>query len=247
MMQEKIYQPIEVNYTPKNQQPTPIIQKSFEPLIKIDKQQSRIFTQPVYYLQQIANSLQSIYLRKEAFERLQQALLLLPENYSFILYDGYRPFQVQQFLFSHFSERIQHQHPNFTKEAVFKETLKYVAYPSEGQEHLVPHVTGGAIDLTLGDDKGNALDFGTAFDEISEKSATRYFELHSDENREACVHRRLLYNCMTAVGFTNYAEEWWHYDFHNIAWARRGNAKEARYGAIEAKIENYLIKEYRYL
>ena len=41
--------------------------------------------------------------------------------------------------------------------------------------------TGGAIDLTLGDLEGNAINLGSAFDEISEKSATRYFEQHPEE------------------------------------------------------------------
>ena len=245
-MQEKFHQPIELSATPTNQS-TPKIRKNFEPLIKIDNLHPRIFTQPIYYQQQIVSSLQSIYLRKEAFERLQQAIMLLPENYSFILYDGYRPLQVQQFLFAKFSKQIQYQNAHFSEEAVFKETLKFVAFPNEGQEHFVPHVTGGAIDLTLGDDKGNALDLGTAFDEMSEKSATRYFELHSDENRQACFHRRLLYHCMTAAGFTNYAEEWWHYDYGNVAWARRVQAQAAHYGAVHATIQNHHVKEFRFL
>ncbi|MFY0520818.1 M15 family metallopeptidase [Lysinibacillus sp. UGB7] len=103
------------------------------------------------------------------------------------------------------------------------------------------------MDITLGDINGKALDLGTAFDEISEKSATRYFEQHTAGNVEACKHRRILYNCMTMTGFTNYAEEWWHYDFHNIAWARRVDAQQASYGAIEAQIYDNQVKEYRYL
>ena len=245
-MQEKLFQPIQEIRLTENP-PTPMLQKTTEPLIKLDKQHPRIFCEPVYYQQQIASSLQAIYLRQEVYERLQKAISLLPENYSFILYDGYRPLQVQQYLFTHFAEKMKNQHPNLTEDAVFKETVKFVAFPKEGQEHLVPHVTGGAIDLTLGDVAGHALDLGTAFDEMTEKSATRYFEQHPDENKKACDHRRLLYHCMTTVGFTNYAEEWWHYDFHNMAWARRVKCKKASYGAICAKIDDNLIKEYRYL
>lgn len=244
-MHEKLLLPI-AHETPTNPS-NPIVLNSCEPLMNIDHLHPRIFTQPVYYKQQIASSLQSIYLRQAVYERLQQALLLLPENYSLIVYDGYRPLQVQQYLFTHFAAQLKDQHPNFTKEEIFNKTLKFVAFPREGQEHLLPHLTGGAIDLTLANSKGKALNLGTAFDELSEKSATRYFEQHPNENKEACVHRRLLYHCMTAVGFTNYAEEWWHYDLHNIAWARRINAKQAFYGAIEAQIDDNLIKEYRYL
>ncbi|WP_197144046.1 M15 family metallopeptidase [Lysinibacillus sphaericus] len=105
----------------------------------------------------------------------------------------------------------------------------------------------GAIDLTLGDLEGNALNLGSAFDEISKKSVTRYFDQHPKEDWEACVHRRLLYNCMTMVWFTNYSEEWWHYDLNNASWARRVGAQEASYGAVEAMIQDNKVKEFRFL
>jgi len=226
---------------------TPAIHENGEPLIRIREEQPRIFIEPIYYQQKIPNSLQAIYLREGAYERLTQALLLLPKNYSFILYDGYRPFQVQQYLFTHFSKLMRQQFPHFSEQEIVKETRKYVAFPNIDQAHLAPHLTGGAIDMTLGDVYGHALDLGTAFDEISEKSATRYFEQHPEENREACVHRRLLYNCMTMAGFTNYAEEWWHYDIQNVSWARRVDAQEASYGSVEVTIKNNEVKEFRFI
>jgi len=226
---------------------TPAIRENGESLIQIGEEHSRIFFEPIYYHQKIPNSLQAIYLRQSAYEKLTQALLLLPENYSFILYDGYRPFEVQQYLFANFSKQIAQLFPHFTEQEVVRETRKYVAFPSADHAHFTPHLTGGAIDLTLGDLSGNALNLGTAFDEISEKSATRYFEQYPEENWEACVHRRLLYNCMTLVGFTNYSEEWWHYDINNISWARRIGAHEASYGAVKAVIQDNKVKEFRFL
>ncbi len=246
MMQGKLFQPIKMLKIVNGQQ-LPSIQENSDPLVRVAEETPRIFVKPIYYLQRIPVSLKSLYLREGAYARLKQAVRLLPENYSFILYDGYRPLQVQQFLFTQFSNQIKRQYPIFTEEEIVKETRKYVAFPSLGNEYLAPHLTGGAIDLTLGDLHGNALDLGTAFDELSEKSATRYFEQYTDENNVTCLHRRLLYNCMIMAGFTNYAEEWWHYDFHNIAWARHVNAQQARYGAIEAMIQDYQVKEYRYL
>ncbi|WP_082337364.1 M15 family metallopeptidase [Lysinibacillus sp. FJAT-14745] len=226
---------------------TPTIRENGEPFIQIGEEHSRIFINPIYYQQKIPNSLQAIYLRQSVYERLTQALLLLSKNYSLIIYDGYRPFQVQQFLFTSFSKQIAQRFPHLTEQEVVRETRKYVAFPSIGHAHFAPHLTGGAIDVTLGDLDGNALNLGTAFDEISEKSATRYFEQHPEEDWEACVHRRLLYNCMTMVGFTNYSEEWWHYDFNNVSWARRVGAQEASYGAVEAIIQDNKVKEFRFL
>ncbi|MFJ7736333.1 M15 family metallopeptidase [Lysinibacillus sp. NPDC097287] len=245
-MRGDIYQPIGVLKTAKRQQ-YPFVRENGDLLIQIEEDHPRIFIQSFYYLQHIPNSLKSLYLREGAYERLKHAVLLLPENYSLILYDGFRPIQVQQYLFTHFAKRIKLQYPYFTEQEVLNETHKYVAFPNKGQEFNTPHLTGGAIDLTLGDLNGRALNLGTAFDEISEKSETRYFEQHPQENTEACIHRRLLYNCMTMVGFSNYSEEWWHFDFNNISWARREDSQVAGYGAIEAKIQDNQVKGYRYL
>ncbi|MEE3809626.1 M15 family metallopeptidase [Lysinibacillus fusiformis] len=203
--------------------------------------------EPIYYQQQIPDSLQVIYVREGVYKRLQQALTLLPQEYSLLLYDGYRPFQVQQYLFTHFSKQLAQQMPQATSQELVQATKKYVALPSEESAHLAPHLTGGAIDVTLADVHGKALDLGTAFDEMHEKSATRYFEQHLKENPLACQHRRLLYNCLSLAGFTNYAEEWWHYDYHNVAWARRVQAQVAHYGAVHATIQNHNVKELRFL
>ncbi|UZM97086.1 hypothetical protein OL548_17640 [Lysinibacillus sp. MHQ-1] len=64
------------------------------------------FVEPIYYQQKIPNSLRGIYVREGLFERLQHALTLLPEDFSLLIYDGYRPFQVQQYLFSYFFKPI---------------------------------------------------------------------------------------------------------------------------------------------
>lgn len=201
----------------------------------------------MYFEQQFPYSLQSIYLRKNVYERLIEALNLLPQKYSFILYDGYRPLQVQQYLFKLFYEEIKKSHANFSEEELLEETLKFVAFPSIEPFTTSPHITGGAVDLTLGDIYGNPLDFGSAFDEMSEKSATRYFEQNPHENEVALHNRRLLYNAMTAVGFVNYSEEWWHFDYGNVSWARKVNAARAKYGAVEAVIQTHQVKEFRFI
>ncbi|ATP41155.1 D-alanyl-D-alanine dipeptidase [Solibacillus sp. R5-41] len=224
----------------------PVIKETREPLVALKSIKNRLFIRSSYYDQKIPNSLQSIYLRQGVTERLNQALAELPKSYSFIVYDGYRPLQVQQFLFDQVQQEIALTNPSWSEQEVQKETLKYVAYPSIEEGYPAPHLTGGAVDLTLGDSFGNPLDLGTAFDETNSKSATAYFETNADENPEAFKNRRLLFNCMTSAGFKNYSEEWWHYDFGNVTWARKAHEPAAFYGAIIATIEKNELKEYRY-
>jgi D-alanyl-D-alanine dipeptidase len=81
---------------------------------------------------------------------------------------------------------------------------------------------------------------GADFDETTERSATDYFEkkLAAKERltaseEEALFNRRMLYAVMTRAGFTNYPDEWWHYDYGNQNWAMLRGEKTATYGTAE--------------
>ncbi|HAU34001.1 MAG TPA: D-alanyl-D-alanine dipeptidase, partial [Lysinibacillus sp.] len=58
---------------------------------------------------------------------MQHALTLLPKEYSLLLYDGYRPFQVQQYLFNYFSLQLARIMPHATELELRQATKKYVA------------------------------------------------------------------------------------------------------------------------
>lgn len=85
------------------------------------------------------------------------------------------------------------------------------------------------------------LEMGTVFDGVHPETATRFYEEHPpqvgtlDERRRD--NRRLLYNVMAAVGFSNYPEEWWHFDFGNqFDMARTG--RQAIYGGAVYSKDN---------
>lgn len=240
---EKYLQPITI--TASSGERPPIIENQ-EPLVKLEPIKNRLFIEPSYFKQGIANSLPDIYLREQALNRLLLALNHLPRAYSLIVYDGFRPLQVQQVLFDQIKREITKKYSSWNMQQIEEETLKYVAFPSMDSQYPAPHLTGGAIDLTLGDAKGNPLDLGTAFDETSAQSATVYFESHLAENTEALNNRRLLFHSMTNAGFHNYEEEWRHYDFGNVTWARKSKLPNAIYGPIIPIIEQHKIKECRY-
>lgn len=80
------------------------------------------------------------------------------------------------------------------------------------------------------------LQMGTAFDEVAPQTATRFFEERQERatltrhEAEVLNNRRLLVNAMAAGGFSNYAEEWWHFDRGNQFCAAR-TGQPAIYGA----------------
>jgi zinc D-Ala-D-Ala dipeptidase len=61
---------------------------------------------------------------------------------------------------------------------------------------------------------------GTEFDAFDARAHTRYFEGRVEAGpsltpgEQAYLrHRRVLYHALRAVGFVNYPQEWWHYEY----------------------------------
>jgi len=123
------------------------------------------------------------------------------------------------------SEEIRKKLPHFSEEENLLETKKFIAEPSKiGEDYCPPHLSGGAIDLTLYDiNSGDELDMGTIFDDCSARANRDYFLDKSDlsaEERSIQSRRRLLREAMESVGFTSYQHEWWHFDIGNLLWSQ---------------------------
>jgi D-alanyl-D-alanine dipeptidase len=84
---------------------------------------------------------------------------------------------------------------------------------------------------------------GTEFDHFGPEAATRYFEdklLKAEtltiEEYSCLQNRRLLFHVLAEVGFTNYHEEWWHFDYGNQFWGKI-TGKQAIYGPVYPYID----------
>lgn len=234
--------PIPIQSTPWNWQLShePKIIESHEPLINAAFYPERILINPAYFNQQIKATTPAIYIRKSAYLRLTHAARQLPNGYKFMLLDVWRSNRTQTQLFTLLKNQLSTQFPNLTESELLKRTLTTVAPPSTDTRFKpAPHNTGGAVDLTIVDELGIPLEFGTAFDDHTEIARTSYYEekLADSELLEKEVgylhNRRLLFNLMTSAGFTNYTDEWWHFDYGNQNWAWQSNAAHAIYGATE--------------
>lgn len=126
------------------------------------------------------------YLHPDAAEYLHVAIdLAAALDLRFLIFDAFRPSEAQWALWNHTPD------PEF------------LADPRRGS----PHSRGVAVDLTLIDKNGKALEMGTGFDAFTALS----HHGNMDISRDAQRNRHLLMGIMTTAGWDFYRNEWWHY------------------------------------
>ena len=189
----------------------------------------------------IAGSSSSIAARESVAKMLVNAEKLLPEGYHLKIFDAYRPIAVQQSLWDYFRNKKLIENPDLSDVEIDKLTAFCVSFPSYNVLEPSLHNTGGAVDLTIIDSDGNELDMGCEFDEFTNKAWTNHFEpycYNGEINEIVRDNRRLLYNVMINVGFTNLPSEWWHFDYGDDKWAQLNNKTPLYSGILDAKIRN---------
>ena len=181
------------------------------PGIRVDLKYS---TTDNFVHQDVYGDLDQCFLQKEAAAKLAEAQKRLSElqpGWRLLVYDGARPRRVQARFFAIVKGTAQQQ---------------YVADPALGSIHNY----GAAVDLTIIDANGNALDMGTPFDFFGELAQPKLEERFLAQGRltEAQIrNRRLLRRVMTEAGFRPISNEWWHFD------AFPANEVRKRYKIIE--------------
>lgn len=194
------------------------------------KKHPRIHLRPMYFELGFSPS-PAIYGRYAVLNRLMKALDILPAEYGFLIWDVYRPRAVQAQLFEWMRGEIRKKYPHLNEQENYEETKKYISLPAKtGDPYCPPHLSGGAIDLTLCKAvSGEAFEMGTDFDDCTERAHRDYYNLQSHlslEEKKIKERRELLRTLMEQVGFTSYQYEWWHFDLGNLLWSRTLNRSE---------------------
>ncbi|WP_207061046.1 M15 family metallopeptidase [Motiliproteus sp. SC1-56] len=214
------------------------IRDNHEPLVPCGLSDGRIRVYPAYYQLGVPGALPDCHLREGVYERLLAAAQSLPKGVRLVLLDGWRPFAVQQYLFETLNDILAKQRPELSPSRRLAWARELVAPPSFEADHPSPHLTGGAVDLTLCDEAGRLLPMGSRFDEATARAHTAYFEARTNLSADERVmrdNRRLLYQTMASVGFSNLPSEWWHYDFGDQLWADAHGEAQACYGATRVQ------------
>ncbi|MDU1890244.1 MAG: M15 family metallopeptidase [Dysgonomonas sp.] len=150
----------------------------------------------------------NIYLHPVAAVKLvkaQKYLKTFYPDYSLLVYDAVRPLNIQ---------RKMYKVVQGTPYAI------YVAEPTRTGLHNY----GMAVDLTICDKEGKALDMGTPFDFFGRAAGiNREAELIQEGvlTKKQVQNRELLRKVMTYAGFLTIRGEWWHFNAVSLSEAKR--------------------------
>lgn len=196
------------------------------------------------YNESIPGSIPQLLVRKTVAEKLQSVnKILVSQQLELYLFDGYRPLSVQQYMYYNWVPRFyKEQNPSWSDAAIQAEIAKYWAKPPQQASelsinHLPPHLTGAAVDLTLRCSITHRhLEMGSMFDDTSQESNSAYFEHATNLTNSltfgvAQENRRLLFHLLCNEGFASFHREWWHFSYGDRLWAAYHNQPEALYSA----------------
>ena len=221
----------------------PIFENS-ERLISIEKYFKFIEPHPYYKLGAPYKDKNEIWsLRESVVDKLINANKLLKninKDYSLIIYDAWRPIEVQSFMFNlalenEFNHRglINAEEKIKNHSEVLKKVERFWAYPYANKKCPPPHSTGGAVDLTIIDSSGDLIDMGCKIDDIGGKALPDfYIDSSSKDGVIRNIRRNLLKNVMCNSGFSQHPNEWWHFSYGDQLWAWQNNYEEAIYGRV---------------
>ncbi len=186
-----------------------------EPLVAVADIGGRVIDDPQYFRWGLPGAAERCLIREGVASRLALVAESLPAGLTLVVWDGWRSFETQNALYTDWRGQLAEQHPDWSAERLDIETARYVSVPSADPARPAPHITGGAVDLTLADENGEPLDLGTNFDAFVPEAGAVALEETAGPARDL---RRLLFWSMIDQGFTAYVEEWWHFDFGDQFW-----------------------------
>ena len=151
---------------------------------------------------QLYKSIKRPYLQPDVAERLskcQDYLTEIDSSLHLLIYDAARPVSVQRLMW----EGLDTISPGLR--------AKYVCNPKYRSLHNV----GAAVDITICNEEGIALDMGARFDEFAEIAYPRmeaHFLKTGALSQGQYQNRLLLRRVMRSQGFRQLPTEWWHYN-----------------------------------
>ncbi|HET6386755.1 MAG TPA: M15 family metallopeptidase [Armatimonadota bacterium] len=170
-------------------------------------------------------------LRRSAAEMLQRAQDSLPEGYFLQAHTCLRTYEMQSNGYFKHLESLRENHPEWPLSVLRREANRFWHPPDS--KAPPGHCTGGAVDVTLVNAEGGAYDIKSTRREGIDANPTYVLGL----TPEAQANRRILIDAMSGAGFSNCADEFWHWSYGDNGWAARLGMAEALFDAITVSPE----------
>lgn len=167
--------------------------------------------------------------REGVADKLINAENALSEGYHLLVVEGYRSPLEQEALWTEHRAKLKERHPDWDDTKLDDEAS--ILYSPPGT--VMPHATGGAVDVTVVDAIGDQINMGTKIQDDAEKTVNRTYTLAEDIAEDHKKNRQMLIDAMGAGNFTNYATEWWHWSAGDQYWAHSNEQPFALYGVVE--------------
>ncbi|WP_214109634.1 M15 family metallopeptidase [Acrocarpospora catenulata] len=167
-------------------------------------------------------------LREGVAARLDRAGGRLPAGLRLLVVEGYRPLSLQTHYFEEYAAELRAANPGWSAEHLYRQASRSLAPPAIG-----PHVSGGAVDLTLCTEEGEELPMGTEVNASPEESDDACYTEAPGLSPEVRSNRAILGEVLAGEGLVNYPTEWWHWSYGDRYWATLTGASAARYRPLE--------------
>ena len=167
------------------------------------------------------------YLRRTVADKLNIAQAALPPGYQLRTTTALRKLETQQGLFDKYFAELTEKHPEWSQATLRRQTCRFFA----PYDQLAPpgHCTGAAVDIELLLPSGKKAELRQP---LKGWKAAR--SLATGLSEKAVRNREILFAAMLAAGFSNCAEEFWHYSYGDAGWAARVGERACFYGLIKA-------------
>jgi D-alanyl-D-alanine dipeptidase len=217
-----------------------------EPIAALNRIRERENGEPLVDLRVAAPSIRILrkavipFARRRVAEMVQAAAEKLPAGIYLGVVDAWRPIARQQRIFEFIWKSAEEAFPNRSYAAMRRTVCRFSA-PTD-QKAPPGHCTGAALDLWLVDEANEQINVSSP---CQRWQAAPTFVYGLDE--EAAANRKLLYETLVSVGFSNCRDEFWHYSYGDAAWAVREGLSECVYGLAQLDPSIYTEAEEAWL
>lgn len=180
------------------------------------------------------------FVRASVAEMVRKAQDALPDGIRLKIHTALRTMEQQSAGYWNHVKGLSEKHPEWPRSVLRREANKFWHPPD--MKAPPGHTTGGAVDVGLVDAAGRDLDHASTVvvGISSQPTYCRYL------TPQAYANRRILIVAMSAAGFSNCADEWWHWSYGDSAWAGRTGAPYAIYDKL-LELPQMVVDELRLL